>query len=618
MLNAEKHIATQPGSAQTTDAWRRSGQFLLPLQQPSSPEGYNIYPAHALGDGKIKEGYETLADWIASHPQVLIDGYTGVFWDEIQQVLETIFFDKGIRVKWYYTKDALKDTATVDKMVDPFTGEHGAVWGTRTTLQLEDFFDKQQLALIQADTAYDVNIVIGTGAALTGWDAPLIYLDIPKNELQYRMRAGTAGNLGTQTVDKQAEMYKRAYFVDWVVLNAYKASIAADISVFADSQWAQTLTWIHAADLIAGIQRISQDTFRVRPWFEAGAWGGQWMKQHIAGLPQQEVNLAWSFEMIVPENGVLFESDHYLFEIPFEWMMFLQHKAILGKHAEIFGYEFPIRFDFLDTFDGGNLSIQCHPSMQYIREQFGETFTQDETYYILDCKEGAGVYLGFTENINPEQFRATLEHSQQYGTPLEITDYVQRHEAKKHDLFLIPNGTVHSAGADNLVLEISATPYIFTFKMYDWVRLGLDGQPRPINIDHAFRNLEFSRRGQRVQQELISAPALIQQGADWQLWHLPTHEQHFYDVQRVELETTVSFDTEGRCLILMLVEGTAVAVKTANGKETLYQYAETFVIPAAAAHYTLINKGPGTAKVVQAFLKEDHPVFSIISYEKTI
>ncbi|SFN24504.1 Mannose-6-phosphate isomerase, class I [Chitinophaga sp. YR627] len=618
MLNAEKYITTQLVSAVTSDSWRKSGQPLLPLQQPSLPEGYNIYPAHALGNGKIKEGYETLAAWIASHPQVLIDGYTGVFWDEIQDSLAVIFAEKEIRVKWHYTAAAMKDTATADQLVAPFTGEHGAVWGTRTTLQLTDFFDAQKLAEIQPDPAYDVNIVIGIGAALTTWKAPLIYLDIPKNELQYRMRAQTAGNLGTQTMDKPAEMYKRAYFVDWVVLNAHKASIATAISVFADSQWGQTLTWIQSEDLLAGIQHISQDTFRVRPWFEAGAWGGQWMKQHIAGLPQEEVNLAWSFEMIVPENGVLFESDHYLFEIPFEWLMFLQYKAILGKHAGIFQYEFPIRFDFLDTFDGGNLSIQCHPSMDYIREQFGETFTQDETYYILDCKEGAGVYLGFTEDIDPEQFKATLEHSQQQQQQLEITDYVQLHEAKKHDLFLIPNGTVHSAGADNLVLEISATPYIFTFKMYDWVRLGLDGQPRPINIDHAFKNLVFSRKGERVQQELISVPALTQKGADWELWHLPTHEQHFYDVERIELETTVSFETAGRCMILMLVEGTAVAVKTANGKETLYQYAETFVIPAAADHYTLINKGPGTAKVVQAFLKEDHPVFSIISYEKTI
>jgi hypothetical protein len=63
---------------------------------------------------------------------------------------------------------------------------------------------------------------------------------------------------------------------------------------------------------------------------------------------------------------------------------------------------------------------------------------------------------------------------------------------------------------------------------------------------------------------------------------------------------------------MMLVEGTAIAVRTASGKETVYYYAETFAIPAAAETYTLVNKGPGRAKVIKAFIKEEHPVFSTI------
>jgi mannose-6-phosphate isomerase class I len=516
-----------------TKTWRNSGQPLLPVHTT----GNKIYPVHTLTSGVIHEGYAELAGWMATESVVLIDGYAGIFWSAIYEALDEEFRKLNTTVKWHFTAALYKDS--VDELVAPFIGNIGDVWGTKTTLSLHDFFDAAKLAAIRADPAFALNIVIGTGAALTNLNGPVVYVEIAKNELQYRMRAGTAGNIGSNTTAAHAEMYKRSYFVDWVVLNEYKQGLMERISIFADAQWHDTLTWISSTDLQEALQHVSHTVFRVRPWFEPGAWGGQWMKEHISGLNKEEVNYAWSFEMIVPENGILFGADGNVFELPFEWLMFYQYKAVLGKHASIFRYEFPIRFDFLDTFDGGNLSIQCHPSLEYIRTHFGENITQDETYYILDCKDDASVYLGFQEGIDAGTFRAALEDSRDHGQPLEIEQFVQKHQAGKHDLFLIPNSTVHSAGANNMVLEISATPYIFTFKMYDWQRLGLDGKPRAINIAHAFNNLDFSRQGAAVTRELISVPTVIEKNADWQIVHLPTHADHFYDVHRLEFETEI-------------------------------------------------------------------------------
>jgi len=329
------------------------------------------------------------------------------------------------------------------------------------------------------------------------------------------------------------------------------------------------------------------------------------LQENIKGLNKDEVNYAWSFEMIVPENGIVFESNGNLLEVTFDFLMFSENQAVLGKHASVFSTEFPIRFDFLDTMSGGNLSIQCHPSLKYIREEFGENITQDETYYILECKEDAKVYLGFQEDINPIEFNQALVKSQQLKQEINIEDFVQVHDAKKHDLFLIPNRTVHSAGANNLVLEISATPYIFTFKMYDWVRLGLDGQPRPINIEHALKNLDFNRKGKVVTNELISKPSVIEKGGDWELIHLPTHIEHFYDIHRMEFDSEITVKTNNACHILMLVEGTTIKLKNTDGQLSEFHYAETFVVPAAAESYTLINAGSGRAKVIKAFVKDD-------------
>jgi len=588
--------------------WRKSSETILPenlKDRNGLGKGYDIYPSHKLDSGKIFNGYERLADWIISEKNVRIDGYVGVLWEDVERALQSVFDKRGLKVSWTYLADKLKGNAEIQTMVQPFLGEAKSVWGTKTNLNITDFFDVPALRNSQPDPAADLNIAIGIGASLLNWDAPIVYLDIPKNEIQYRMRAGSITNLGSDKPAGNHAAYKRFFFVDWVVLNNHKQAITKEITVIADAQRKDSINWMFNEDLQLGLTAMSKSVFRVRPWFEAGAWGGHWMQEKIEGLNKDEVNYAWSFELIVPENGILFESDGFLLEVSFDFLMFNQSQAVLGKHAAVFGTEFPIRFDFLDTFDGGNLSIQCHPSLSYIRSQFGENITQDETYYILDCKKGAQVYLGFQEDINPEVFKKELVRSQTENQEIDITEYVQVHEAEKHDLFLIPNGTVHSAGADNLVLEISATPYIFTFKMYDWMRLGLDGQPRPINIDHAFNNLKFERKGEKVKAELISRPKLLTKGEDWQIIHLPTHEDHFYDIHRIEFATQVIVDTKDVCHILMLVEGSSVEVITADGTSRLFNYAETFVIPAGAKSYTLINKGNTPAKAVKAFVKDE-------------
>lgn len=581
---------------------RKTSQDLLPLRRITTPDHYDLTPAFSLGAGQIQHGFSALAQNLLDARRVMIDGYAGVFWDDFRRQLDQALRAHGVDADWIDMRDFLLPEPQIEGLVAPFLGGDDPIFGTRFTGKLADFFTTP---LPSPNDTARLCIVYGCGAALTGWDAPLVYLDLPKNEIQFRSRAGSLTNLGARAAFAPKVMYKRFYFVDWVALNAHKAELLPQIDTIVDVQRPDDPLLMTGAAFRAGLREMTRSFLRPRPWFEPGPWGGQWIKQHIPELPQDVPNYAWSFEAIVPENGVIFESDGYLLEVTFDWLMYYDARAMLGSGVGRFGVEFPIRLDFLDTFNGGNLSVQVHPRPDYVRRHFGESFTQDETYYILDCEPGAEVYLGFREDIDPAAFRSALETSFRDAVPVAIEQFVNIEPAHKHDLFLIPSGTLHCAGVNSLVLEISATPYIFTFKMYDWMRLDLDGRPRPLNIERAFANLDFSRKGERIRREFFSHPRVISSGAGWQIVHVPTHANHFYDVHRLEFDRSIEVATENSCHVISLVEGKAITVETANGRRQRFAYAETIIIPAQAEHYRLINEGDAPVKVVKVFLKPE-------------
>ena len=583
---------------------RNTSQFLAPLQTTSSKQGdYDIYPAFPLGHGKIQEGTDALAHWLAQYRIVTIDGYAGVFWERLVEALALSLRKLGKNVRCFHVDVAMKSAEDIDAMLKPFLGGDDPLFGKIIDKNLIDWFDINKLKRLQPDPEADINLLVGCGAALAGWDGALVYVDLPKNELQFRMRAGVACNLGVDASGNCQQMYKRFYFADWRALNEHKAAILPHIDMIVDEQRPDNCLMMTGDALRNGLDAMSRNFFRVRPWFEPGAWGGQWMLKQIDGLNPEAPNLAWSFELMTLENGLMFESDGYRLEVSFDFLMFNNYKEVLGDCADRFKYDFPIRFDFLDTFDGGNLSLQCHPRPEYIREKFGMSFTQDETYYILDCQNTPVVYLGFQEGVNPEEFHAALVNSREKNETVDVEKYVQVHPACKHDLFLIPNGTIHASGKDNLVLEISSAPYIFTFKMYDWLRLDLNGKPRPINIEHGMNNLYFERQGKKVRDELICRPYILKQSDDFVMEHLPTHQAQFYDVHRYTFVSEITVETNGKCHVWMLVEGSSVIVETANGMRQRFNYAETFVVPAEAKSYRIRNEGNNRAMMVKAFVK---------------
>lgn len=592
-------------SLHSTDFRNTTQRLLPPEHEPPANGGYDIHPPHDIGEGAIQLGFEELARRIAGEERVIIDGFVGTFWEDFRERLEAALSALGASFRWVDVSTAMLPPDRIDALCRPFLGGDDPIFGRRYPGRLADFFDGGRLEALAAGEGDGPVIIHGCGAALTGAKGLLVYIDLPKNELQFRSRAGAARNLGCKDAAPPREQYKRYYFIDWVVLNRHRAEIVGAVDVLVDGQRPDSPAFIEGDAWRGELARLSKSSFRARPWFEPGPWGGEWIGEKISGLSPDVPNYAWSFELISPENGLLLRDKGRLLEFSFDWLMAAHAPDVLGACFDRFGVEFPIRFDFLDTVGGGNLSVQCHPGPAYIRENFGENFTQDETYYILDCTPGAKVYLGFNEGVDPEAFHDDLRRSHDDGEPMDVERHVQTFTAEKHGLYLIPNGTIHCSGIGNLVLEISATPYIFTFKMYDWMRLDLDGKPRPLNIGRAMDNLCFERQGKRVEEELISRPRVVVESGGGRLVHLPTHPDHFFDVHRFEFNTEMEAATEGSPHVMSLVEGRRVVLETRDGTRREFHYAETFVVPAAARGYRLISPDGEDLMVVKAFVKEE-------------
>ena len=278
-------------------------------------------------------------------------------------------------------------------------------------------------------------IVYGCGASLLYPEADLlIYTDMARWEIQLRFRKNEVSNLGVCNKELKASLqYKRAFFVDWRVCDRLKKQLINRWDFVLDTNVQGQPKMVNGEDLRTAYRQAVTQPFRVVPFFDPGPWGGQWMKEYC-DLDRNAENFAWCFDCVPEENSLLLQFGNIVFETPSINLVFYQSEKLLGNAVQArFGDEFPIRFDFLDTMDGGNLSLQVHPTTEYIQEKFGMHYTQDESYYMLDTGDDACVYLGFKDNISPKEMICELNNAQQGGDFFDAEKYVEKWPVKKHD-----------------------------------------------------------------------------------------------------------------------------------------------------------------------------------------
>jgi mannose-6-phosphate isomerase class I len=570
------------------------------LSHVGEPILYDRAPAIELpadhriwADGEVWEELRQ-AMALVDRPVVAIDAYPGVDLIELRRVLELEFPEATLH-------DVEASAALPHDELDHLIAQNltdDRVFGIMSHHVLSDFYEVDRLRVLAAEiVASDTPaIVFGWGATLVPIEFTTIVLaDLARWEIQQRQRAGAPNWRGRNEEQDALRKVKRGFFVDWRVADRHKRAIFDDLDYVLDTNRSVVeARLITVATFRTAMAKAASQPFRVVPFFDPGVWGGQWMKS-VLGLEGEE-NYAWCFDCVPEENSILVRVGDRVVELPALDLVFLHPRGLLGdKTFARFGAEFPIRFDFLDTMDGGNLSLQVHPLTDYIQDVFGMTYTQDESYYLLDAADDAVVYLGLKDGVEPAQMVDALAVASTGATEFDTQKFVNSYPARKHDHFPIPAGTVHCSGANSMVLEISATPYIFTFKMWDWGRVGLDGIPRPIHLDHAAANIQWDRDTEWTTKNLIGRVDKIAEGPGWVEERTGLHELEFIEVRRHWFTDIVEHDTHGTVNVLNLVEGTEAIVEspTDTFEPWVVHFAETFIVPAAVGRYTIRPWGRG-------------------------
>lgn len=522
---------------------------------------------------------------------VVIDCYPGVRLEELREQLidklspALLVNAEAARLSEEHLHDLLAQNLTDDR-----------VFGVLSCHQLDEFFCPDKLAALQQEVelASGLVVVYGPGAALVHEGDILVYADLARWEIQQRFRTGELGNWGANNESEDIlRRYKRAFFIEWRVFDRHKTPLLKRADFLLDTNAADSPAMVSGEALHHALQYTAQRPFRVVPFFDPGVWGGQWMKNKF-DLDPAKPNYAWCFDCVPEENSLLLRFGDVRIEIPSQDLVLLYPRPLLGEKVHSrFGAEFPIRFDFLDTVGGQNLSFQVHPLTEYIQQHFGMHYTQDESYYMLEAEPEAEVYLGTRTGTDPQEMLDDLASAQRGEKAFDDEKFVNRFPARKHDHFLIPAGTVHCSGSGSMVLEISATPYIFTFKLWDWGRLGLDGLPRPVHLEHGAQVIDWQRDTAWVTEHLINHFEPVAEGDGWQEERTGLHEREFIETRRHWFSKPVVHHTHGGVNVLNLVEGSEALVDSPTDafEPFIVHYAETFIIPAAVGEYRISPYG---------------------------
>ncbi len=546
-----------------------------------------------------------------------IDAYPGVEYETLINVLRQKLAAKNI--EFVDAACVLLPSAVITEKLKPFLPEDRErdpvlLYGRRYTEGYSGLQDSKKVsALREKIQGADGLIVFGKGALSSKLrDAynVRIWMDVTPRTSVLNCKYGKNRNIGLAEELPYPLMMRRNYYVDFETAAEQRWEMikerSIDFYITADDPVKMSMLPFDA--LLDLFRELCRRPFRCRPVYLEGVWGGYYLHR-LRNLPKEMRNCAWIFDMIPLEVSLVARLDKTEFEVPFFTFVQAMGEDLLGHKAFTeFGGYFPIRFNYDDTYHAsGNMSIQCHPHAEYVTKNHGELGRQDESYYVAVAGQGAKTYLGFNEKDSCEKFFEEAERAEKTHEFIDYTKYIHAVESKPGTQVMIPAGTVHASGRNQVILEIgSLTVGSYTYKLYDYQRIDPQtGVPRPIHLKMGKDVIRGERDKKWTEENLVNHGGVVREGNGFKEIVAGEHDLLYFSLRTLVFEKEISDETNGLFHVLALVDGEKVRVESAEHPELYYDmnFLDITVVPASFGKYRIVNRGVGTVTVHKTLLK---------------
>ena len=560
------------------------------------------------------------------------DGYTTAKWDLMVSLMARECDLLGLAFEAVDCNAAtLKEGKQIDAIIDPMLiwdtkidptllyGKvyHGGYKGLIDPVKAEQFLKEVPLKKVPGK----IVAVHGYGSLIPEfrglYDVKCFFDLTPMNSM-LRIRAGEYANLGKKHTGIINRTIRRCYYCDFENAVQLRKALFAEGAIdwyFLDNDRAnlQMMPFETFSDICAQLVKYP---FRAKPCYLEGVWGGSYMKER-RHLPEKMRNAAWVFDFIPMEVSVVVEAGSEKLDINYCSFVHKEGINLMGEKCvkKYKGY-FPIRFNWDDSYHStGNMSIQCHSGGAFNVENYNEFGRQDESYYVVITGHEAKTFIGFRDDADIPAFFREIEAADTEHKECDYMKYVSYEESKPGLQVMLPAGTIHSSGRNQVILEIgSLTIGSYTYKMYDYLRLDFDGKQRPIHTHLGELNVNQERRTSVIHDPsskdyIVQQPRLDCEGEGWQEYVLGENPQVYFSLRRLEFEKRCEQDTKGEKFhVLTLVDGDHVRIRSEEHPERYFDldFMEIACVPADMGKYVIENLGKEPIRVHKTCLRDGY------------